>query len=87
MRLGKPYDECWTTHHMHGLRMMREEVCNAPSLLQVVLGVGLQSVHHVCTTGMTSAALSYIVVANPLCLVFPGQQALGSPIALAPDFH
>lgn len=29
-------------HHVHGLRVVAEEVCDAPTFLDVVLGVGLQ---------------------------------------------
>ena len=32
---------------MHALRDVGEEVSNAPALLDVILGVGLQRVHHV----------------------------------------
>ena len=32
---------------MHGLRDVGEEVGNAPALLDVVLGVGFQRMHHV----------------------------------------
>jgi hypothetical protein len=34
-------------YHVHALRDVREEVGNAPVLLDVIPGVGLQSVHHV----------------------------------------
>jgi hypothetical protein len=34
-------------HHVHALRVVREEVGDAPVLLDVVLGVGLERVHHV----------------------------------------
>ncbi len=34
-------------HHVHSLWDVREEVGNAPALLDVVLRVGFQCVHHV----------------------------------------
>jgi len=34
-------------HHVHGLRDVGEEVGNAPILLDVVLGIRLQRMHHV----------------------------------------
>ena len=34
-------------HHVHALWVVREEVRNAPVLLDVVLRVGLERVHHV----------------------------------------
>jgi hypothetical protein len=35
------------SHHVHGLRVVAEEVSDPPSLLDVVLGVGLQRMNHV----------------------------------------
>ena len=35
------------SHHVHGLWVVREEISNAPTLLNVVLGVGLECVNHV----------------------------------------
>ena len=37
----------FVAHHVHGLWMVREEVHDAPALLDVVLRVGLQGMHHV----------------------------------------
>jgi hypothetical protein len=34
-------------HHVQRLWVVAEEVCDAPALLDVVLGIGLQAVHHV----------------------------------------
>jgi hypothetical protein len=35
------------SHHVHGLGVVAEEVSDPPSLLDVVLGVGLQRMNHV----------------------------------------
>lgn len=33
--------------HVHALRVVGKEVCNAPALLDVILGIGLQGMYHV----------------------------------------
>lgn len=38
---------CNSAHHVHGLRMVREEVHDTPALLDVIPGIGLEGMHHV----------------------------------------
>ena len=59
---------------MHGLWVMGEEVCNAPSLLDMALGVGLECVDHVRELDAIPDEKDREVVANQVPIAFPVEE-------------
>lgn len=65
---------------------MREEVCDAPSLLDVVLGVWLEGVDHVWEFHAISNEENGNVVANEIKVTFAGVEFDGETTGVAEGF-
>lgn len=59
---------------MHGLWVVGEEVSNSPELLDMILGIGLESMHHVWELHAVPHKEHWEIVSNQVPITFPAVQ-------------
>ena len=58
-------------YHVHCLRVVGEEISDAPELLNVVLGVGLERMHHVWELHAVPHKEDWEVISHQVPIAFP----------------